>query len=90
VRRVTRHGHFLPFRQIGVDVFDVTTDKNDGADGSASSYVDENSYVGIRQVTSASSGWVIIDHDPSKHLNARGERAADGDSKIGLGVEWDC
>lgn len=74
---------------LGVDVFDVTTDKNDDAQVSAGSYADENTYVGVRQGTSASSSRVIIDHDLNKNLKARGELGADGNSKIGIGVEWD-
>lgn len=74
---------------LGVDVFDVTTDKNDDAQVSAGSYVDESTYVGVRQGASASSSRVIVDHDLNKNLKARGELGADGNSKIGIGVEWD-
>jgi len=74
---------------VGVDVLDVSTDDDKGPTVSAGSYIDENTYVGVRQGTSASSSRVVIDHDFTKSLKARGELGADGDSKIGVGVEWD-
>jgi translocation and assembly module TamB len=74
---------------VGVDVLDVSTDEGDDPTVSAGSYVDENTYVGVRQGTSASSSRVVIDHDLTKTLKARGELGADGNSKIGIGVEWD-
>lgn len=74
---------------LGVDVLDVTTGANNSPEVSAGKYVDENTYVGVRQGSSASSSRVIIDHDLTKNLKARGELGADGNSKIGVGVEWD-
>jgi translocation and assembly module TamB len=74
---------------VGVDVLDVSTDEDNDPTVSAGSYVDENTYVGVRQGTSASSSRVVIDHDLTKTLKARGELGADGNSKIGIGVEWD-
>lgn len=74
---------------VGVDVLDVSTDDDKGPTVSAGSYINENTYVGVRQGTSASSSRVVIDHDFTKELKARGELGADGDSKIGVGVEWD-
>lgn len=74
---------------LGVDVLDVTTGADNSPEVSAGKYVDENTYVGVRQGSSASSSRVIIDHDLTKNLKARGELGADGNSKIGVGVEWD-
>ncbi len=74
---------------LGVDVLDVSGNDQSSAAVSAGKYVDENTYVGVRQGTSASSSRVIIDHDLTDNLKARGELGADGNSKIGIGVEWD-
>ncbi len=74
---------------LGVDVLDVTTDKKGGTAVSAGSYLNEKTYVGVRQGTSSTSSRVVIDHDLTKSLKARGELGADGNSKIGIGVEWD-
>ncbi|CAN1724497.1 translocation and assembly module TamB [Hyphomicrobium sp. 1Nfss2.1] len=73
----------------GIDVFDVSTDDANNPVVSAGSYVNESTYVGVKQGTSASSSRVVIDHDLTKTLKARGELGADGNSKIGVGVEWD-
>ena len=73
----------------GIDVFDVSTEDGNNPVVSAGSYVDESTYVGVKQGTSASSSRVVIDHDLTKSLKARGELGADGNSKIGIGVEWD-
>jgi translocation and assembly module TamB len=74
---------------VGVDVLDVSTGEGEDPTVSAGSYVDENTYVGVRQGTSASSSRVVVDHDFTNSLKARGELGADGNSKIGIGVEWD-
>jgi translocation and assembly module TamB len=74
---------------LGIDVLDVTVEKQGAAAVSAGSYVNENTYIGVRQGTTASSSRVIIDHNLTKNLKARGELGADGNSKVGLGVEWD-
>ncbi len=74
---------------VGVDVLDIGSDKAGGATVSAGSYLDDKTYVGVQQGTAAGSSRVIIDHDLTKTLKARGEVGADGNSKIGIGVEWD-
>ena len=74
---------------VGIDVLDVGTDQNGGATVSAGSYVDEKTYIGVRGGTSMDSSRVVIDHDLTKSLNARGEVGADGNSKVGIGFEWD-
>jgi translocation and assembly module TamB len=74
---------------VGVDVLDVSTGEGVDPTVSAGSYVDENTYVGVRQGTSAGSSRVVIDHEFTNSLKARGELGADGNSKIGIGVEWD-
>ena len=74
---------------VGIDVLDVGTDDKGGASVSAGSYVSEDTYVGVRQGTSSSSSRVVIDHNLTKNLKARGETGADGNSKLGLGFEWD-
>lgn len=74
---------------VGVDVLDIGTDSEGAATVSAGSYVSESTYVGVRQGTAAGSSQVVIDHDLTKNLKARGELGADGESKIGIGFEWD-
>ncbi len=74
---------------VGVDVLDIGTDSKGAATVSAGSYVSESTYVGVRQGTAAGSSQVVIDHDLTKNLKARGELGADGESKIGVGFEWD-
>ena len=74
---------------VGVDVLDIGTDNKGAATVSAGSYLNENTYVGVRQGTAAGSSQVVIDHDLTKNLKARGELGSDGESKLGVGFEWD-
>lgn len=74
---------------VGIDVLDVGTDESGGATVSAGSYVDEKTYIGVRGGTSMDASRVVIDHDLTKSLKARGEVGADGNSKVGIGFEWD-
>lgn len=74
---------------VGIDVLDIGTDSQGAATVSAGSYVSESTYVGVRQGTAAGSSQVVIDHDLTRNLKARGELGADGQSKIGIGFEWD-
>lgn len=74
---------------VGVDVLDIGTDSKGAATVSAGSYLTESTYVGVRQGTAAGSSQVVIDHDLTKNLKARGEMGADGESKLGIGFEWD-
>lgn len=76
-------------RSVGVDVLDVSTDKTGAAAVSAGSYVTDKTFVGVRQGATAGSSRVIIDHDFTKNLKARGEVGVDGNSKLGIGLEWD-
>lgn len=73
---------------VGIDVLDVGMDQTGAATVSAGSYVSEKTYIGVRGGTSIDASRVVIDHDLTKHLKARGEVGADN-SKIGIGVEWD-
>lgn len=76
-------------RSVGIDVLDVSTDENGGTNVSAGSFVDDKTYVGVKQGTTGKSSRVVIDHDLTKSIKARGELGADGQSKVGIGVEWD-
>lgn len=75
-------------RSVGVDVLDVSTDKTGAATVSAGRYVTDKTFVGVKQGATAGSSRVIIDHDFTKNLKARGEVGADGNSKLGIGLEW--
>jgi translocation and assembly module TamB len=82
-------GIFEKLKQsVGVDVLDISTDKEGKATVSAGSYVTEKTFVGVRPGTKAPSSRVVIDHDLTKNLKARGEVGADGNSKLGIGFEW--
>ena len=72
---------------VGVDVLDISTDKTGAATVSAGSYVTEKTFVGVRQGTNTTSSRVVIDHELTKNLKARGEAGADGNSKLGIGFE---
>lgn len=74
---------------VGIDVLDVGTDSQGDATVSAGSYVSESTFVGVKQGTAAGSSQVMIDHELTKNLKAKGEVGADGKSKIGIGFEWD-
>jgi len=43
----------------------------------------------VKQGTSLGAGRVVIDHNLTKNLKARGEVGANGDSKLGVGFEWE-
>ncbi len=74
---------------LGIDVLDVGTDQKGDPTVSAGSYVNDKTYIGVRGGTSVDSSRVVIDHELTKSLKARGELGADGNSKVGIGVEWD-
>lgn len=74
---------------VGIDVLDIGTDSEGDPTVSAGSYVSETTFVGVKQGTAAGSSQVVIDHELTKNLKARGELGADGKSKIGIGFEWD-
>jgi translocation and assembly module TamB len=74
---------------VGIDVLDIGTDSEGDPTVSAGSYVSESTFVGVKQGTAAGSSQVVIDHELTKTLKARGELGADGKSKIGVGFEWD-
>ena len=74
---------------VGIDVLDVSTDKAGAATVSAGRYVTDKTYVGVKQGASANSSRVVIDHEFTKNLRARGEVGANGNSKLGIGLGWD-
>lgn len=75
---------------IGLDTFDVSTDATGAAAVSAGSFLSNSTCVGIKQGIRAGSSRVVIDHDLTEPLKARGEIGSDGNSKLVFGVEWDC
>lgn len=74
---------------LGIDVLDVTTDEKGKTQATAGSYVSDDTYVGVRQGTDFGKTRIIIDHNLTKHLKARGEVGTAGDSKLGVGFEFD-
>ena len=76
-------------KSLGIDVLDVSTDAKGNAQATAGSYINDKTYVGVKQGTSLGTGRVVIDHNLTKNLKARGEVGSNGDSKLGLGFEWE-
>ena len=74
---------------MGIDVLDFTTDEQGEAQAAAGSYINDKTYIGVKQGMSLGKSRIAVDHDLPKNLKARGEVGADGDSKLGLGFEWD-
>lgn len=74
---------------LGIDVLDISTDKNGNTQATAGSYINDKTYVGVKQGMSLGNTRIVIDHNLTKHLKAKGEMGTDGDSKLGLGIEWD-
>lgn len=74
---------------LGIDVLHVTTDEKGNAQATAGSYIDDKTYVSVKQGTSLGKSRIVIDYNLTKQLRARGEVGTDGDSKLGIGVEWD-
>ena len=74
---------------LGIDVLDVTTDEKGNAQATAGTYIDEKTYVGVKQGLSLGQSRIVIDHKLTKHLKARGEVGSDGESKLGVGFEWE-
>ncbi len=75
-------------KSIGVDRLDVTTDAKGNAAVSAGSNLSDQLYVGVQQNVGTNASRVVIDLDITKHVKARGEAGSDGNSKLGIGVEW--
>jgi translocation and assembly module TamB len=67
----------------------VTTDEKGNAQATAGSYVSDKTYVGVKQGMTLGTSRIVVDHDLTKNLKARGEVGTDGDSKLGLGFEFD-
>jgi translocation and assembly module TamB len=74
---------------LGVDVLDVTTDEKGNAQATAGSYINDKTYIGVKQGMTLGKSRIVVDHDLMKNLKARGEVGTDGDSKLGLGFEFD-
>jgi translocation and assembly module TamB len=74
---------------VGLDTLNITTDEKGDAAVSAGSYLNENIFVGVEQGSSGDSSRVKVDLDVTKNIKLRGETGADGESKLGVGVEWE-
>jgi len=74
---------------LGVDRLDVTTTEEGELAVTAGSAVNDNIFVGVEQGTSGESSRVKIDLDVTENVKIRGEAGADGDSKLGVGFEWE-
>ncbi len=74
---------------LGVDTLNITSDEDGEAAISAGSYLNENVFVGVEQGSSGDSSRVKVDLDITENLKLRGETGADGESRLGVGVEWE-
>jgi translocation and assembly module TamB len=74
---------------LGVDRLDVTTTEDGELAVTAGSAVNENLFVGVEQGTGGESSRVKIDLDVTENVKIRGEAGADGESKLGVGFEWE-
>jgi translocation and assembly module TamB len=74
---------------LGIDVLDVTTDEKGNARATAGSYINDKTYIAVKQGTMLGTSRIVVDHNLTKSLKARGEVGSDGDSKLGLGFEFD-
>jgi translocation and assembly module TamB len=73
---------------LGIDRLDLTTTEDGDVAVSAGSYLNENLYVGVEQ-GAGNSRKVNVDLDITKNVKIRGQAGADGESKLGVGVEWE-
>ncbi len=73
---------------MGIDVLDVTTDEQGKMQATAGSYVNDKTYIGVKQGMSVDKSTIVVDHELTKNIKARGEVGTDGKSKLGLGFEW--
>jgi translocation and assembly module TamB len=73
---------------IGIDTLNITTGKDGESAISAGSYINEKLFVGFEQGLGGDSSRVKVDLDITKNLKLRGETDTDGQSKLGVGVEW--
>jgi translocation and assembly module TamB len=73
---------------LGIDRLDLTTTEDGDFAVSAGSYLNENLYVGVEQGAGNASK-VSVDLDITKNVKIRGEAGVDGESKLGVGVEWE-
>ena len=75
--------------RLGIDRLGLTGGKNSDPALELGGYATDNVYVGVRQGTSGSSTQMTVTVDVTDSINVGAEVGADGDSRVGLGVEWD-
>lgn len=76
-------------RGLGVDTLDVTTDESGSPAVAVGRYINDNISIGARQGATPESSRVTVDIDVTKRIKVQGEAGADGNSKVGVGVEWE-
>lgn len=76
-------------RGLGVDTLDVTTDASGGPAVAVGRYINDNISIGARQGATPESSRVTVDIDVTERIKIQGEAGADGNSKVGVGVEWE-
>lgn len=75
--------------RLGVDRLGLTSDRKNNAALELGGYATDNVYVGVKQGTSGSSTRMTVTVDVTDSVNVGAEVGADGDQRVGVGVEWD-
>ncbi|GGE30588.1 hypothetical protein GCM10007276_04740 [Agaricicola taiwanensis] len=76
-------------RNLGVDTLDVTTDESGSPAVAVGRYINDNISIGARQGATPESSRVTVDIDVTERIRIQGEAGADGNSKVGVGIEWE-
>jgi translocation and assembly module TamB len=76
-------------RNLGVDTLDVTTDESGSPAVAVGRYINDNISIGARQGATPESSRVTVDIDVTEHVRIQGAAGAGGESKVGIGVEWE-
>jgi len=75
--------------KLGVDRLGVVGDDKNNPAIEIGGYATDNVYVGVRQGTNSTSTKVEVTVDVTDNINVGAQVGADGDSRVGFGVEWD-
>ncbi len=72
---------------LGLDTLDITSDDNGGTAVGVGRYINDRTYIGVKQGTTTDSTSVTTDIDITDNLKAKGEVNSQGRSKAGIFFE---
>lgn len=72
---------------LGLDTLDITSDDNGGTAVGVGRYINDRTYIGVKQGTSTDSTSVTTDIDITDNVKAKGEVNSQGQSKAGIFFE---